>query len=84
MTTTHVNLPLMKRILIKEKLMSQVEPNIAKGVLETIEKVWAKYPDLRLAQLLVNAIKPSKPCSEIYYIEDSQLIMKLEQFLHEC
>ena len=63
--------------------MSQVEPNTNKEMLETIEKAWAKYPDLRLAQLLVNAIKPSESCSEVYYIEDSQLINKLELFINE-
>ena len=63
--------------------MSQVEPNTNKKMLETIEKVWAKYPELRLAQLLVNAIKPSEPCSEMYYVEDSQLINKLELFINE-
>ena len=63
--------------------MSQVEPNTNKKMLETIEKVWAKYPELRLAQLLVNAIKPSEPCSEVYYIEDSQLINKLKLFINE-
>jgi uncharacterized protein YihD (DUF1040 family) len=63
--------------------MSQVEPNSAKELLETIEKAWDKYPDLRLSQLLVNAIKPSEPCPEIYYLEDSQLLKKLEHFMHE-
>lgn len=63
--------------------MTQVEPNINKEMLETIAKVWAKYSDLRLAQLLVNAIKPSESCSEVYYIEDSQLINKLKLFINE-
>ncbi len=63
--------------------MSQVEPDTNKEMLETIEKAWAKYPELRLAQLLVNAIKPSEPCSEMYYVEDSQLINKLELFINE-
>lgn len=63
--------------------MSQVEPDTNKEMLETIEKAWAKYPELRLAQLLVNAIKPSEPCSEMYYVEDSRLINKLELFINE-
>jgi antitoxin CcdA len=45
----------------RRKLMSQVEPKIAKELLVTIEKAWAKYPDLQLTQLLVNVIKPSEP-----------------------
>ena len=63
--------------------MSQVEPNSAKEVLETIEKVWAKYPDLRLTQLLVNVIKPSESCAEIYYVEDSKLVELLNELAAE-
>ncbi len=63
--------------------MSQVEPNNAKEVLETIEKVWAKYPELRLTQLLVNVIKPSESCSEIYYVEDSKLVELLNELAAE-
>jgi uncharacterized protein YihD (DUF1040 family) len=77
----HVNQPLMKKIPIKGKFMSQVEPNSAKELLETIEKVWAKYPELRLTQLLVNVIKPSESCSEIYYTEDSKLIDLLNELV---
>tara|TARA_R110000772_G_scaffold268651_2_gene397042 strand:+ start:1951 stop:2193 length:243 start_codon:yes stop_codon:yes gene_type:complete len=73
----------MKKIPIKEKFMSQVEPNSAKELLETIEKVWAKYPDLRLTQLLVNVIKPSESCSEIYYVEDSKLVKLLNELAAE-
>ncbi len=79
----HVNQPLMKKILIKEIRMSQVEPNSAKELLETIEKVWTKYPDLRLTQLLVNVIKPSESCAEIYYVEDSKLIILLNELVAE-
>ena len=61
--------------------MSQVEPDNAKEVLEAIEKAWAKYPDLRLTQLLVNVIKPSESCSEIYYTEDSKLINLLNELV---
>jgi uncharacterized protein YihD (DUF1040 family) len=71
----------MKKIPIKGKFMSQVEPNSAKELLETIEKVWAKYPELRLTQLLVNVIKPSESCSEIYYTEDSKLIDLLNELV---
>jgi hypothetical protein len=30
-------------------------------VLEVLRKVWAEFPDLRLGQLLVNAIRPAVP-----------------------
>jgi uncharacterized protein YihD (DUF1040 family) len=76
-----LNQPLMKKIPIKEEFMSQVEPNNAKELLETIKKVWAKYPDLRLTQLLVNVIKPSESCAEIDYTEDSKLIDLLNELV---
>lgn len=59
--------------------MSEREPEIEKSVLKTLEEIWGLYPDLRLTQLIVNAIKPKEPCSEIFYTEDSQLIEKLTQ-----
>jgi len=64
--------------------MSQAQPATTnKELLETINKAWAKYPELRLTQLLINAVNPSEPCSEMYYIKDSQLINKLELFMNE-
>lgn len=63
--------------------MSQAEPNTNKIMLETIEKVWLKYPELRLTQLLVNVIMPSEPCPDIFYIEDSKLIKLFNEFISE-
>ena len=39
-----------------------------------------KNIDLRLTKLLVNTINPSEFCSEIYYVNDNQLIDELTQF----
>lgn len=55
--------------------MPQVELKIAKE--------WDKHSDLRLTQLLVNVIKPSESCSEIYYVEDSKLIELLNELTDE-
>lgn len=38
--------------------------------LRTIKKIWKKYPDLRLGQLIVNAV----PEIYLYHIEDDVLI----------
>ena len=59
--------------------MSQHEPSIEHELLETLKTTWALYPDLRLTQLIVNAINPTEPCSEVFYVEDSHLIEKLKQ-----
>lgn len=42
-------------------------------VCELLQRVWQRAPDLRLGQLLVNAVKPEKPCSEIYGAEDDKI-----------
>jgi hypothetical protein len=40
-------------------------------ILESVRQVWTKYPDLRLGQLIVNAIRPSRPCPQVFYAEDT-------------
>jgi len=43
-------------------------------ILFRIAVLWYRYSDLRLGQLIINAIDESK----LYYIEDEDLITKLE------
>ncbi len=62
-----------------EDLSSQTAPESQVELLETIAKVWAKYPELRLTQLVVNAINPNSSSSEVFYVEDSELLNKLKQ-----
>jgi len=40
-------------------------------------------PDLRLGQLIVNAVRPSDPCPEIFYIEDDGLLKGLNGYLEQ-
>ena len=42
--------------------------------LAALRTVWAESPDLRVGQLLVNAVRPAEPCLEIFYIEDDVLL----------
>ena len=42
-------------------------------MLEAIRKVWEAHPDLRLGQLLVNAMLPSRPSPQVFYFEDDKL-----------
>jgi hypothetical protein len=46
-------------------------------VLAAIHELWMQYPDLRLGQLIVNAVGPAEPCAEVYSIEDTKLLRKL-------
>ena len=50
-------------------------------LLESIIRVKAKYPELRLGQLLVNAMNLKLPCPEIFYIKDNELTEKFNQLL---
>ncbi len=60
--------------------MSEKEPNIEEDVIQAILETWSEYPDMRLTQLIINALVPKEPCIEIYNTEDSQLIKKLKKF----
>lgn len=44
--------------------------------LNELQNIWLDFPDLRLGQLLLNAV--SDP--ELYYLEDEELIIKLQEF----
>ncbi len=44
-----------------------------KELLDLIKKIWLKYPDLRLCQLIGNCHE-----GDGYYIEDKELILQLE------
>lgn len=46
------------------------------NILARLCKVWEKYPDLRLGQLLLNCF--SDPL--LYYIEDDKLIEAIESY----
>ena len=49
-------------------------------MLDLIREIWQRSPDLRLTQLLINAAGPSDPCAELYQLEDTKLMKKLEAF----
>lgn len=44
--------------------------------LKAMEKIWLSHPDLRLGQLLLNAIQDWV----MYYIEDDELIKTLSNY----
>jgi hypothetical protein len=53
----------------------------AKHLLESIANVQAKYPELRLGQLLVNALSTPQLSPDLFYVEDTMLAEKLNQLL---
>lgn len=50
-------------------------------VLEEINEVWKRYPDLRFTQLIVNVM--SAKGSDLYYMEDERFIKILKEFYGE-
>ena len=51
------------------------------NILARLEKVWEKYPDLRLGQLIVNVVDDA---SLLYMLEDKELIEGIEKaYKHE-
>ena len=57
------------------------DPNRIPRILEELQRIWKKYPDFRLCQLL----EPCKYSSEgvqidLFYLEDDDLIARLKQF----
>lgn len=47
-------------------------------VLTTIAELWAKYPDWRLTQLIINATGAEGPA--LFYLEDDMLVERLKNF----
>jgi len=50
------------------------DPNRIALVLKEIEKIWIKYPDMRLGQLICNVIRSDM----LYCIEDDILLKGLD------
>jgi hypothetical protein len=49
-------------------------------LLESITYIQSIYPELRLGQLLINAINLQQPCPELFNIEDDALAKKINLF----
>ena len=54
------------------------DPKRIKRILKLIENIWKKNSDLRLCQLLINALAIN---NDPYYIEDNHLETKLKTYL---
>lgn len=47
------------------------DPNRIDRILEKLCAIWKTQPDMRLGQLLVNVLRPSQPCPQVFYAEDT-------------
>lgn len=53
------------------------DPARINEVLAVLRVAWQLDPDLRLGQLIVNAVRPSSPCPDVFYVEDDKLAESL-------
>ncbi len=53
------------------------DPARIERMLELVKKVWYSAPDLRLTQLIMNALKMN---SDPYYVEDDKLEIALKAY----
>ena len=56
------------------------DPNRIDSVIEKLRALWKTQPDMRLGQLLVNVIRPSQPCPQIFGVEDTFTEAKPSRF----
>jgi hypothetical protein len=57
------------------------DPKRIDRIVSQLREVWMLSPDLRLSQLIVNAIRPTDPCQQIFYAEDDVVERGLHDFL---
>ncbi len=58
--------------------MSELEPDNEGEVIEAIRDAWKKHPNMRLTQLIFNAVPTTERCPEVFYVDDSELIKLLK------
>jgi len=53
------------------------DPNRIEPIIQLIKEIWYTYPDLRLTQLIMNALKMNQ---DPYYVEDEKLHKALKEY----
>ncbi len=57
------------------------DPTRIDQILKLLREVWTQAPDLRLGQIIVNAVRPREPCPEVFSVEDTVLARRLGRML---
>lgn len=57
------------------------DPNRIEPLLALLREVWVQCPDLRLAQIIVNVIRPASPAPQIFFTEDDVIERGLREML---
>jgi hypothetical protein len=56
------------------------DPKRIEPMLDLLKKVWMQSPDLRLSQLIVNAIRQGEPAPQVFYAEDDRVAEGLKAY----
>ena len=56
------------------------DPRRIDQILDIVREIWEREPDLRLGQVVVNAIRPSEPCPQIFGAEDDDVLKGLREY----
>jgi hypothetical protein len=56
------------------------DPARIEPMVKLIRAAWELYPDMRLGQLFVNIVRPKQPCPEVFYVEDDELVRRVEAY----
>lgn len=56
------------------------DPQRISAIVKRLEELWEEFPDLRLAQLIVNF--QGYMGSDLYYMDDDDFIEQLEDYYH--
>ena len=68
--------------LLSGRLYSMRDPARIDEILAALRVAWQESPDLRLGQLIVDAIRPTQPCPEVFHVQDEGLLERLTEY-HE-
>lgn len=55
------------------------DKNRIKPILKELEKLWLQNPDFRIGQLILAITKTKESNPELFYKEDDEFLMKLEE-----
>lgn len=50
------------------------------GIVNKLQEIWQRNPDIRLAQLVFNVSGATQPCPEIFCLENDKLLCGLDNF----
>ena len=49
------------------------DPDRIEPMLDLLREVWMQAPDLRLGQIVVNAVRPGEPVPAVFYMDDDKM-----------